>query len=225
MKTLFSSILLLLSLVGFSQIEEDNLPPSQLISENWEIIKAGFYFSADLNTVIGETQSDFYSIDYVQNFNHSIGMQWFVQFSDQLELGIEPGYSNKNFTITETCLECEATRTIQYTLRYFQLPIYWKYYVSDSKLDVYFTAGTNFAINLFSNQTIFFNGITNSLIETNSTRILVGGRAGAGINYNLNYRYSLGLDLTYTMFLNRIVSNPDVKSRGLSITPSLLYKF
>jgi len=222
MKYLLITVTLLASITGFGQTSEET---PEFVSKKWEKVRVGLFLSSDFNSTKGISENELYNFGYKAGFNHSVGMQWLIRFSDRVELGFDPGYSSKNFTISEDCKECGFDKTNQYKLKYLQLPIYGRFYVTNSRLDIYGIAGVNMAFNLYSAESRISNGATTDFLQTNANRFLIGSRVGAGVNYNLNFRTSLGFDLTYNHFFNPMMVSPNINSSGISISPSILYRF
>lgn len=218
-------IIALLALNSFGVLaQEDN----KTISPFWNNTRMGLYFSGDINQSQGESEIQNQTYGFKQAFNYTVGINWLYAFSEKVELGVDASFSNKAFLReeVETCTECDVnTTTSRYKLRYVQVPVYGRFYVYNSRLDVYGILGGQVAFNISDKEVRTNQNQTQHLISSGAEKVLLGGRVGAGINYNLNYRYSFGLDLHYNHFFNETMKDPSISTTGISISPNLIYKF
>ncbi len=223
-----TSICLFMALFSINPVQisaQSTSRESHLISENWKKMRGGVFFSTDFHSINGAAYNDLYNFDYSGGTNFSFGMQWLIQITDRVELGFDPGYSRKNFTVTENCQECAEQRVSAYKLGYLQVPVYARLYAYSSRLDVYGILGANLAMNVGGRQSVTLNDTTSDFNDVMSNRFLTGARIGLGFNYNLNYRNSIGFDLTYNHFFTSQLTSANLDLAGVSIAPSFLYRF
>lgn len=208
------------------------LVPMIGLSQNKTIknVTTGLMFSSDLyflKDLSASSTSQGYG--YNSRFSHSQGLDLVLTFSDKFKISTGFFVSTKKFERTDYCYTCdvEYTPVSEFVSRYYTIPVNAWYYFIEKRLDVYGIAG--FSNSFSSVVKEFRDAYSGGVDEFNSKddfkKYLLSINAGVGLNYNLTYRLSLGLNTIFQMYPGKFGLTPELSINGLSIQTGLYYKF
>lgn len=193
-------------------------------------VTTGLMFSSDLyflkDLSVSSTSQGF---GYKSQFSHSQGLDLVLTFSDKFKISTGFFVSTKKFERTDYCYTCdvEYTPVSEFVARYYTIPVNAWYYFTEKRLDVYGIAG--FSNSFSSAVKEFRDAYSGGVDEFNSKddfkKYLLSINAGVGLNYNLTYRLSLGLNTIFQMYPGNFGLTPELSINGLNIQTGLYYKF
>ncbi len=218
MKQKLTYLFLLLTTTTFSQ------------SDFWDHLKVGAVIAPEMNQVQNTTPVSGTSYGYESVMNYTYGAQFLYKFDDKVELGVGLNGANKSFVRTDVCTTCdvEISTSNHFVIRYLELPLSVQYYLQNDRLDIFAIGGiqTGLLTNNSAFRTDMYGNEYNYIQSTTDfTKLQLGVQVGAGINYNLTYRGSVGLNVVYKNYLGNFSSTPSTKMSGLSIQPGIFYQF
>ncbi|MFT7158207.1 MAG: opacity protein-like surface antigen [Parvicella sp.] len=191
--------------------------------------KIGFIVGPSLNTLKTTEMNESYDYSYSDKGSFGFGVQMITKFSDQLsfEYGV---ISNRiNTERIDNCTDCteNVSRTNSFSFKYITIPIHAQYYFQNDRLDIFGIGGIS--ANILANSKgsyLTASGKEFDLIDIeDASKNVFNFEIGAGINYNLTYRGSFGLNVIYQKGINSISSAPSTSFSGISIQPGLFYQF
>jgi hypothetical protein len=208
------------------------LIPGISLAQNKKItnVTTGLIFSSDIyfpNDVSLTSTSQGYG--YKSMFSHSQGLDIVLSFSDKFKISTGLFVSTKKFERTDYCYVCDVAYTpvSNFISRYFTIPVNAWYYFTNKRLDIYGIAGFSNSFNSVVKE--FRTAYSGKIDEFNSKddfrKYLVNINAGLGLNYNLTYRLSLGLNSIYQFYPGKFGLTPELKLSGINIQTGLYYKF
>lgn len=208
------------------------LASSSLISQSnyWSKTKIGFVAGPKFNVanVMGETGNTSYTFSDKGSFNTGVNM--ITKFSDKFALSYGITSTRNQFERKEICTSCDVTvaTTSNLKYRYLNIPIQMQVYFQNDKLDIFGIAGVNYNL-LTKSHGNYINATGNKFdiisMENETNNNLFGFEIGAGIDYNLSYRGSFRLNVTYQHYLNAFSTDPNASILGLSVQPGIFYQF
>lgn len=217
-KSLLAGIILLLSISINGQ------------SGYWEKSKIGFVIGPKFNTseVTSGSANTAYSFSEKGSFNFGANMITKINKTIALNYGITATWNAlERKDKCETC-DVAVAQTSNLKYRYITVPMQLQVYFQNDRLDIFGIAGFNynFLTRSFGDYASA-SGTTYELInlKENTSKSLFGVEVGAGIDYNLSYRGSVRLNVTYQHYLNSFSTTPVAKMSAISITPGIFYQF
>lgn len=208
------------------------LASSSLISQSnyWSKTKIGFVAGPKFNVakVMGETGNTSYSFSEKGSFN--VGVNMITKFNDKLALSYGITSMRNHLERKETCTSCDVavatTSNLKY--QYLNIPVQMQVYFQNDKLDIFGIVGVNYNLLTKSHGNyVNANGNKYDIISMSdeANNNLYGFEIGAGIDYNLSYRGSFRLNVTYQHYLNSFSTVPNASILGLSVQPGIFYQF
>lgn len=208
------------------------LIPTVSLAQNKKIknVTTGLIFSSDIyfpkDASVSSTSQGF---GYKSTFSHSQGLDIVLTFSDKFKISTGFFVSTKMFERTDYCYTCDVdyTPVSNFVNRYFSIPVNAWYYFTDKRLDVYAIAG--FSNSFSSSVKEFRTAYSGNIDEFNSKddfkKYVLNANIGFGLNYNLTYRLSLGLNSIYQLYPGYFGESPELKLSGMNIQTGIYYKF
>lgn len=208
------------------------LTTSSLFSQSnyWSKTKIGFVAGPKFNVakVIGETGNTNYTFSEKGSFN--IGVNMITKLNDKLALSYGITSLRNHIEREEICTTCDVSvaNTSNLKYQYLNIPIQMQVYFQNDKLDIFGIVGVNYNL-LTKSHGNYVNATGNKYdvisLNDEASKNLLGFEIGAGIDYNLSYRGSFRLNVTYQHFLNSFSIAPSASILGLSIQPGIFYQF
>lgn len=187
------------------------------------VFSSDFYFAKDLSS------SSVEGFGYKSNFSYSQGLDIVLTFSEKFKISTGVLISTKKFERTDYCYTCdvEYTPVSDFITRYYSVPVNAWYYFTDKRLDVFAIAGFNnsFCSSVKEFRTAYSGGIDEFNSKHNFKKYVFGLNAGFGLNYNLSYRLSLGLNTIYQLYPGYFSTIPQMTLSGLNMQTVLYYRF
>lgn len=166
---------------------------------------------------------------YKSKYSYGFGLDFVLAFNDKIKLSTGLFYNSKKFERTDYCYTCdvEYTPVSDFKMSSFTIPANIWYYFTDKRLDIYAIAGIN---NYFSAKVREYRvSYSGKIDEFNSKddfkRLAIGLNGGIGLNYNLTYRLSAGLNSIYTFNPGNFGISPELKMNFLTLQTVLYYRF
>lgn len=170
-----------------------------------------------------------YEFDYTSKFAHGYGLDFWYGFNEQFFLKAGLFQSFRKFARKEICYDCALGFNYEsdFRLMYLDVPVGVAYKIINSRVD--FIAEGSFVVSILERALENRNSISGSFYDYNVkpayNKMMSGFQAGLGTNYNLTYRLSVGLNVGYKIYFNRVTDATPMKWRGLSSVAGLYYKF
>ena len=127
----------------------------------------------------------------------------------------------------ETC-DIAVSKTTNLKYRYISVPLQMQVYFQNDRLDIFGIAGVNYnyLTKSYGNYTSS-TGSTYDIIsmKNESASSLFGLEVGAGVDYNLSYRASVRMNVTYQHYLNAYSTMPEANIGSFSVQPGIFYQF
>ncbi|MFI5204542.1 MAG: outer membrane beta-barrel protein [Flavobacteriales bacterium] len=193
-------------------------------------VVAGLVITPEYLTCVDEAPANnIYEFKYTSKFTQGIGLDVWYGFSEKFFLRTGLYQSFRKYTRKEVCFDCalEFNYESDFRLMYLDVPIAASYKIVNSRVD--FIAEGGFVVSILERALENRNSISGSFYDYNVkgtyNTVMAGFQAGLGTNYNLTYRLSLGLNVGYKIYFNRVTDATPMKWRGLSTIAGLYYKF
>lgn len=190
----------------------------------------GVMFTPEINKWKGmeaPTPSSGYS--YKSVFSYSTGFDFVKMYNDKFGLSIGTYFTHAAFEREDHCYTCDVdyTPVSTFLMNGFQVPVSAYYLLLNDRLDIYLIGGiNNWIFTGVAEQRINYQGETD--IYNPSERFsnyLFGLNGGLGFNYNINYRWSAGLNAIYKNSLIPVTQTPLVKLSSFSLNMGFYYRF
>ncbi len=208
------------------------LIPGMSLAQNKKIknVNTGLIFSSDFYFPKDASQSsNSQGFGYESSYSHSEGLDIVLALSDKFKISTGIFISTKKFERTDYCYTCDVdyTPVSQFVNRYYSVPVNAWYYFTEKRLDVYAIAGFTNSFSAFVNEyrTAYSGNIDEFNSKDDFRKYVVSVNAGIGLNYNLTYRLSFGLNSIYQFYPGYFGLTPELKLSGLNIQTGLYYKF
>ncbi|MFZ5554378.1 MAG: hypothetical protein ACOZCO_14765 [Bacteroidota bacterium] len=190
----------------------------------------GIMFTPEINFWKGlEQASSSSGYSYKGIFSYSTGFDFVKMYTDKLGLSIGTYYTHAAFEREDHCFTCdvEYTPVSTFLMNGFQLPVSAYYMLLNDRLDVYLIGGiNNWIYTSVKEQRITYQGNTDLYNPSERfSNFLFGISGGLGVNYNLNYRWSVGLNTIYKNSLLPVTQSPLVKLSSVNLNFGFYYKF
>ncbi len=196
----------------------------------WDKSKIGFVIGPKFNSseVINGAQSTSYTYGEKGSFN--FGANMITKLNDIIALNYGITATWNSMERKDKCETCDSpvalTSNLKY--RYITIPLQAQVYFQNDRLDIFGIAGFNY--NFLTRSFGDYASAAGSSYELinlkeNTSKSLYGLEVGAGIDYNLSYRGSFRLNVTYQHYLNSFSTTPEAKMSAISITPGIFYQF
>jgi opacity protein-like surface antigen len=205
---------------------------SSLIAQSgyWDKSKIGFVIGPKFNNsqVINGTQNTSYTFAEKGSFN--FGANMITKLNDRIALNYGLTATWNSLERKDKCETCDipVAQTSNLKYRYITIPLQLQVYFQNDRLDIFGIAGFNynFLTRSFGDYASA-SGTSYELInlKENTSKSLYGLELGAGIDYNLSYRGSIRLNVTYQHYLNSFSTSPEATMSAISITPGIFYQF
>ena len=192
--------------------------------------KLGFIIGGQVNSLqsINMAGSDF-NYTYQDKGAINVGIKFETKANEKLSIGYGISILNSNIERLDNCPNCteNVNRTNSFNTRHIILPLDVRYFFQQDRIDLFGIAGfTSMLLTKQSGSYVNSYGNTYEIIDIPGiTSFNFGFNVGAGVNYNISYRGSIGLDLTYYHGLNPLFKDPNTKLSGVSINPGIYYQF
>jgi len=190
----------------------------------------GIMFTPEFNKWKGldeTTSSSGYS--YKGVFSYSTGFDFVKMYNDKLGLSVGTYFTHAAFEREDYCYTCDVdyTPVSTFLMNGFQVPVSAYYMLFNDRLDVYLIGGiNNWIYTSVKEQRITYEGKTDLYNPSERfSNYLFGLNGGVGFNYNLNYRWSTGLNIIYKNSLIPVTQTPLVKLSSLSMNFGFYYRF
>ena len=198
--------------------------------KRFDKVVAGLVFNPEFLTCTDlDPANDRYEWQYKNKLSYGFGLNIAYKFNDAFALNVGVMETMRRFYRKEICFDCDNGFNYEsdITNKYIEVPVSASYYVINKRLDLFFNLGFTTSILHASREER--NSITGEYFEFNTksdyNNFLLGCMGGTGINYNLNYRLSLGLNAAYRMHFMNVSDYVPLKMSGLSASTGLYYKF
>ncbi len=193
-------------------------------------VTTGLVYSSDIHLLKDiSPSSTSQGYGYKGTYSFGFGLDVVLSFSDKFKVSTGLFYSKKKFERTDYCYTCDVdyTPVSDFVASYYTIPINAWYYFTDKRLDIFAIAGIN---NSFSSSVKEFRtAYSGKIDEFNSKddfkKYLFGLNVGFGLNYNLTYRLSAGLNSIFTFIPSQFGVAPELKLNTLGIQTVLYYRF
>ncbi len=199
-------------------------------SNYWSKSKIGFVIGPKLtnSTIISGASNTSYTFADKGSFN--FGANMITKFNDRVALNYGIVANWNSIERKDKCETCDipVAQTSNLKYKYLSIPLQLQVYFQNDRLDIFGIAGFNYNLLTRSHGNYASaSGTQYELISLNEStaKSLYGVEVGAGIDYNLTYRGSLRLNVTYQHFLNSYSTIPEVKMSAISIQPGIFYQF
>jgi opacity protein-like surface antigen len=205
---------------------------SSLIAQSgyWDKSKIGLVIGPKFNnsTVINGAANTSYTFEEKGSFNFGANMVTKLNNRIAINYGVTATWNAlERKDKCETC-DVAVAQTSNLKYRYITVPVQLQVYFQNDRLDIFGIAGFN-----YNHLTKSFgdyasaSGTTYELInlKENTAKSLYGLEVGAGIDYNISFRGSVRLNVTYQHYLNSFSTTPEAKMSAISITPGIFYQF
>lgn len=196
----------------------------------WDKTKIGFVFGPKFNTskIINGSVNTTYTFTEKGSLNFGANMITKLNKTIALNYGITATWNAiERKDKCETC-DIPVAQTSNLKYRYITVPVQLQVYFQNDRLDIFGIAGVNynFLTRSFGDYASAA-GTSYELInlKENTSKSLYGLEVGAGIDYNLSYRASVRLNITYQHYLNSFSTTPEAKMSAISVSPGIFYQF
>jgi hypothetical protein len=208
------------------------LLPTLCSAQNKKItnVTTGIVFSPDIYFLKdASASSTTQGYGYQSKFSHSFGLDFVLTFSNKFKISTGILVSTKKFERTDYCYTCDVDYTpiSNFTARYYTIPVNAWYYFTDKRLDVFAIGG--FSNSISASVKEFRAAYSGKIDEFNSKsnfkKYMLGLNVGVGLNYNINYRLSAGLNMIYNYYPGSFGVTPELKLGGINLQTVLYYRF
>ncbi len=206
--------------------------PVVVVAQNKKIqnVTTGLIYSSDMHFLkdasVSSTSQGF---GYETQYSHSQGLDIVLALSDKFKISTGILINIKKFERTDYCYTCDVdyTPVSDFKARLYTIPVNAWYYFSEKRLDVYGIAGfsNSFSASVKEFRTAYSGDIDEFNAKSNFKKYILGLNAGFGLNYNLTYRLSVGLNTIYQYNPGYFGLTPQLKISSLNIQTGLYYKF
>lgn len=206
--------------------------PTLTFAQNKKItnVTTGLVYSSDfhfLKDVSPSSSSE--GFGYKSQYSFGYGLDIVLAFGEKFRVSTGLFYNSKRFERTDYCYVCDVdyTPVSDFNANFFTIPVNAWYYFTDKRLDVFAIAGFNNSISMKVRE--FRTTYSGKIDEFNSKddfkKYQFGLNVGLGLNYNLTYRLSAGLNSIFTFNPGNFGVSPNLKLNSLGIQTVLYYKF
>jgi opacity protein-like surface antigen len=199
-------------------------------NDYWSKTKIGFVIGPKFNTgkLVNGEQNTSYNFSEKGSFNFGAHMITKINKTLAINYGVTATWNSlERKDKCETC-DIAVAQTNHLKYRYITVPLQMQFYFQNDRLDIFGIAGVNY--NLLTKSFGDYasaSGTKYDLIslKEQSASSLFGFEIGAGLDYNLSYRASLRMNVTYQHYLNNFSTAPEASISALSFQPGIFYQF
>ena len=205
---------------------------SSIIAQSgyWDNSKIGFVIGPKFNNseVTDGALNTSYTFADKGSFNFGANMITKLNNRVAINYGITATWNSlERKDKCETC-DIPVAQTSNLKYRYITVPLQLQVYFQNDRLDIFGIAGFNynFLTRSFGDYASA-SGTSYELIslQESSAKSMYGLEVGVGIDYNLSYRGSIRLNVTYQHYLNSFSTTPVAQISAISVSPGIFYQF
>jgi len=196
----------------------------------WDKSKIGVIAGPSIHLFQENNASQLMDYKFTNKASTTFGVQMITKVNKKVAIGYGVVSNRIRFDRTDDCPSCTevAAQSNHFKYNYISIPVNAQYYFQSDRLDIFGIAGINAQLLTKSKGSYTSpNGQDYNLINlsNNTAKSLFGLEIGAGINYNLSYRGSFGLNVMYQRNLNDFNTTPSITLSSITIQPGLYYQF
>lgn len=206
--------------------------PTLTFAQNKKItnVTTGLVYSSDFHFLKDMSPSSTSEgFGYKSTYSFGGGLDIVLAFGEKFRISTGFFYNTKRFERTDYCYVCDVdyTPVSDFKANFYTIPVNAWYYFTDKRLDVFAIAGFNnsFAKSLREFRTSYSGNIDEFNSKDDFKKYLFGLNVGFGLNYNLTYRLSAGLNTIFTFYPGNFGLTPELKLNTLGIQTVLYYRF
>lgn len=193
-------------------------------------VTTGLVYSSDFHFLkdVSPTSSS-EGFGYKSQYSFGYGLDIVLAFGEKFRISTGLFYNSKRFERTDYCYVCDVdyTPVSEFKANFFTIPVNAWYYFTDKRFDVFAIAGINnsFAKALREFRTTYSGEVDEFNSKDDFKKYVLGLNVGLGLNYNLTYRLSAGLNSIFTFNPSKFGLSPELNLNTLAVQTVLYYRF